>query len=291
MRNNPILRSLPNKTIKFMTLSTLLLSLSHLLLMCTSIPENQSLPNESVNQDYPHVELSKDLIKTARNKADYTSIKEQLAQVSPEVLAEELNSDQAKKAFWINVYNGFVQHLLMNNPELFEDRGAFFGEARVTIAGKKLSFDDIEHGIIRGSRVKWLLGLIKDPFAGKYERTFRVDKTDGRIHFALNCGAKSCPYVAAYDARFMDEQLDEIAGQFLNRTSTYKPDEEKVYVTSLFSWFRGDFGGKKGVKKNFLKKYNVIPKDADPDLEFDKYDWTLELGNYADLETGPKAAR
>lgn len=276
---------------KFMTYSTLFIGLSYTLLMCTSAPESVSASTKTTNQDYPHVELSEDLIRTARNKADYSAIKEQLAQVSPEVLAEELDSDQAKKAFWINVYNGFVQHLLADNPELFEDRGAFFGEPRVTIAGKELSFDDIEHGIIRGSRVKWLLGLIKDPFADRYERTFRVDKTDGRIHFALNCGAKSCPYVAAYDVRLMDEQLDEIAGQFLNRTSTYKPEEEKVYVTSLFSWFRGDFGGKKGIKKNFLKKYDVIPKDSDPDLEFDKYDWTLELGNYVDLETEAKGVR
>jgi hypothetical protein len=275
---------------KFMTFSTLLLALSYTFSMCTSGPESMA-PPPATNQDYPHVELSKDLVRAARNQADYAAIKERLAQVSPEVLAKELNNDQAKKAFWINVYNGFVQHILTDQPELFEDRGDFFGEPRVTIAGKELSFDDIEHGIIRGSRVKWLLGLIKDPFAGKYERTFRVDKTDGRIHFALNCGAKSCPYVAVYDARFMDEQLDEIARQFLNRTSTYAPDEEKVYVTSLFSWFRGDFGGKSGIRKDFLKKYDVIPEDADPSLEFDKYDWTLELGNFVDLETGPKVTR
>ena len=263
---------------------------SYTLLMCTSVPERPS-DNATADKDYPYVVLSQQLIQTAQHKTDYTSIKEKLATVSTEELAKELDSDEAKKAFWINVYNGFVQHLLMKNPELFEDRGAFFGEPRVTVAGKELSFDDIEHGIIRGSRVKWLLGLVKDPFAGEYERTFRVDKTDGRIHFALNCGAKSCPYVAIYDARYLDEQLDEIARQFLNRTSTYKPDEEAVYVTSLFSWFRGDFGGKNGIKDDFLKKYDVIPEDSDPDLEYDQYDWTLELGNYTELETGGLSER
>ena len=270
----------------------LFLTMSYSLLMCTSAQEGlPSSVNLSLTKEYPHVALSKELIKTAQEKTDYSSIKEQLATVSMEVLADELDTDEAKKAFWINVYNGFVQHILSQNPELFEDRSKFFGEPRVTIAGKELSFEDIEHGIIRGSRVKWLLGLVKDPFAGTYERTFRVDKTDGRIHFALNCGAKSCPYVAIYDARLMDQQLDEIAGQFLNRTSTYKPDEDKVYVTSLFSWFRGDFGGKKGIKEDFLQKYNVIPQGANPTLEYDTYDWTLDLGNYVELETGAKAAR
>ena len=274
-----------------MQLLSLVLTLSYSLLMCTSAQESPSSSSTHPNKEYPHVELSKELIRTAQNKADYAAIKEKLAQVPREALAKELDNDQAKKAFWINVYNGFVQHILMDNPELFEDRGAFFSEPRVTIAGKALSFDDIEHGIIRGSRVKWLLGLIKDPFAGKYERTFRVDKTDGRIHFALNCGAKSCPYVATYDANYMDAQLDEIARQFLNRTSTYQSNEEKVYVTSLFSWFRGDFGGKNGIKDDFLKKYDVIPEDADPDLEYKEYDWTLELGNYTTLETGAKAMK
>ena len=270
----------------------LLFTISYSLLMCTPAQEGPTTPaSSSPTKEYPHVELSKELIKTAQEKADYTSVKEKLANVSMDVLAEELDSDEAKKAFWINVYNGFVQHILAKNPELFEDRGKFFGEPRMTIAGKELSFEEIEHGIIRGSRVKWLLGLVKDPFAGKYERTFRVDKTDGRIHFALNCGAKSCPYVAIYDARSMNEQLDEIAGQFLNRTSTYKPDEDKVYVTSLFSWFRGDFGGRKGVKEDFLKRYDVIPQEADPDLEYDTYDWTLELGNYVELTTGAKALK
>ena len=272
-----------------MQLFTSILIASYSLLACTSAHSDFS--SADPNREYPYVGLSKQLVQTARNNKDHSAIKEKLANVPMDTLAAELDSDEAKKAFWINVYNGFVQHILTENPELFEDRGKFFGEPRVTIAGKELSFDDIEHGIIRGSRVKWLLGLIKDPFAGEYEKTFRVDKTDGRIHFALNCGAKSCPYVAVYDAKYMDEQLDEIARQFLNRTSTYEPQDEEVHVTSLFSWFRGDFGGKSGIKDDFLKKYDVIPADADPDLEFKPYDWTLELGNYTDLNAGAEARK
>ncbi|MEO0332726.1 MAG: DUF547 domain-containing protein, partial [Bacteroidota bacterium] len=115
-------------------------------------------------------------------------------------------------------------------------------------------------------------------------------KADGRIHFALNCGAKSCPYIAVYDAIYMDEQLDEIAHQFLNRTSTYEPENEEVYVTSLFSWFRGDFGGKSGIR-DYLRKYEVIPQEADPSLSFETYDWTLELGNYTDLSAGKTVSK
>jgi len=55
-----------------------------------------------------------------------------------------------------------------------------------------------------------------------------------------------------------------------------------VKVNTLMSWFRGDFGGKAGAVE-MLKKYNVIPQDADPSVSFLEYDWTLELGNYTDI--------
>lgn len=254
--------------------------------MCSSIKSSSSAPHD---KDYTNVALSKELVRTAREGQDASEIMDQLATVSVEELSGELDSDEAKKAFWINVYNGYVQHILSRQPELFDDRGAFFKKEQIRVAGELLSLDDIEHGIIRGSKVKWLLGLISDPFADKYERTFRTDKADGRIHFALNCGAKSCPYIAIYDAPYMDEQLDEIARQYLNRSSTYKPDEEQVSVTSLFSWFRGDFGGKSGIR-DYLRKYDVIPEEASPELVFSDYDWTLELGNYTDLKTSGKTA-
>lgn len=251
-------------------------------MMHSSAKENKSAYTSQPDKEYPYVALSKDLVKAAKNNSSYEDIKQKLANVPPETLARELDTDAAKKAFWINVYNAYVQLILSENPELFKDRGSFFGDDKITIAGKKLSFDDIEHGMIRGSQVKWLLGFVQDPFAGDYEEALRVKNTDGRIHFALNCGAISCPEVAIYDAKVIDQQLDIAAKQYLQKSSTYKPEENKVYVTSLFSWFRGDFGGKDGIVE-FLKKYEVIPQDANPDLEFKDYDWTLDLGNYKEI--------
>lgn len=255
--------------------------------MCSSAQESLQASHQ---KEYPNVALSKELVRAAREGTDASEIMDKLATVSVEELSTELDSDEASKAFWINVYNGYVQNILTKRPELFEDRGAFFKKDQIRVAGELISLDKIEHGIIRGSKIKWLLGLVSNPFVDKYERTFRMSQADGRIHFALNCGAKSCPYIAIYDAPFMDEQLDEISRQFLNRNSTYSPEENRVNVTSLFSWFRGDFGGKSGIR-DYLKKYDVIPPDSKPSLSFDDYDWTLELGNYTDLSAGKTAAR
>ena len=53
---------------------------------------------------------------------------------------------------------------------------------------------------------------------------------------------------------------------------------ETVVVSKIFSWFRADFGGKKGIK-SLLLKHEII-KNLSYKLEFDDYDWKLELKKY-----------
>ena len=229
------------------------------------------------------VDWSIKLLEAARYQHDAAPIYKKLANISLDVLDQQLSNDDLKKTFWINIYNAVVQLELTQNASLFDNRGRFFSTERVTIAGKELSLDDIEHGIIRGSRSKLTLGLTKKLMVPDYERKLRTKKRDGRIHFALNCGAKSCPPVATYHPDRIEEQLKESTQKFLMESSTYLKDENKVQVTTLFSWFRGDFGGLQGVVKNYLIPYHIIPEGSDPKLEFAKYDWTLSLGNYIDL--------
>jgi len=228
------------------------------------------------------LQLAEDLLKAARYEQTADEIKTDLANLDFDYLHKALNTDEKKLAFWINIYNAHVQLFLTEKPELFEDRGEFFSSPKMPIAGKTLSFDDIEHGIIRRSQSKLTLGLIPKLFVNKYERKMRTQERDGRIHFALNCGAKSCPPVAIYEANRINEQLDISSKRFLENSSTYKEEENKAYVTALFSWFRGDFGGLDGVK-DYLRRYEIIEENEDPSLSFKDYDWTLYLGNYIDL--------
>lgn len=228
------------------------------------------------------LQLAENLLKAARYEKPADEIKADLANLDFSYLHKTLDTDKKKLAFWINIYNAYVQLFLAEKPELFEDRGAFFSSPRIPIAGKTLSFDDIEHGIIRRSQSKLTLGLIPKLFVNKYERKMRTNERDGRIHFALNCGAKSCPPVAIYEVERINEQLDASSKKFLEGSTTYKEEENKAYVTALFSWFRGDFGGLDGVK-DYLRRYDIIEKDVNPSLSFEAYDWTLYLGNYLDL--------
>ncbi len=230
----------------------------------------------------PYSDLSMTLIDAARNDKPYDDLLEKLVNVNEDVLAKELKTDDQKKAFWMNIYNAHIQFFLKKNPDFYKGRNAFFHDEMITVAGKKLSFDDIEHGIIRRSKSKLSLGFLPSLRVDAYEKKFRTKKVDGRVHFALNCGAKSCPAVAAYDYKKLDEQMDASTKIHLQGTTTYDKETNTANITRLFSWFRGDFGNKKKVIK-FLKKYEAIPNDITPSINYNVYDWTLWIDNYIDL--------
>lgn len=228
-------------------------------------------------------QLSEELITHLKDNQPVESILETIAEVNPKELEKQLDNDEKRKAFWINLYNGLVISKLSMNPALFEDRGKFFKNKQFMIAGKKISLDKIEHGIIRRSRKKLSLGYLKKWFPSKFEKRFWVDEIDGRIHYALNCGAKSCPPVRVYHADKMNEQLDQSAKNYLENKVEFKETEKEIYVPVLFSWFIGDFGGKKGIY-NFLVKYGILKelqKDT-YDIEYLDYDWTLDIDNFVE---------
>ncbi|MBK8705831.1 MAG: DUF547 domain-containing protein [Saprospiraceae bacterium] len=104
-------------------------------------------------------------------------------------------------AFWINVYNVFTIKLIADNYPLKSimnlDGGKTWDVERIKIGGELYSLNQIENEIIRPQ--------FKDP----------------RIHFALNCAAKSCPplYDKAYLPSQLDQQLDERTRSFVNSTN------------------------------------------------------------------------
>jgi hypothetical protein len=228
--------------------------------------------------DTNYGQISKDLLQNIMNDSSYEKEVNLLAESSLEELVNELESDQQKIAFWVNVYNAFIQISLTENPSLYKDKGTFFSEERIKIGGEILSFDDIEHGIIRKSKIKLSLGYLRKWFVSKWERKLRVDNIDWRIHFALNCGAKSCPPVAIYSAKNLNTEFDFITKEYLKEQTTYNKETKTAKSVALMSWFRGDFGGKSGTKK-ILFKYKITP-DKPKHLDFNSYDWTLFLGNY-----------
>ena len=227
------------------------------------------------------IKLSQDFLIALQDKKPTDEYKKVLAEIDVNDLAEQLDTDPKRFAFWINIYNAYIMDVLKDAPEKYGDRGEFFKSKQLMIAGKAVSFDDLEHGIIRSSTVKLSWGYIPNLFASMWERKLNTDKKDYRIHFALNCGAKSCPPVAIYDDKTINEDLEKISKQYLDNKSKFLESENKVITTPLMSWFRGDFGGKSGTKE-ILKKFEITPS-TDVELAFDDYDWTLYLFNFTEI--------
>jgi Protein of unknown function, DUF547 len=225
-----------------------------------------------------YLATAEEMLTAIKNKEDMTIFRKTFELANEDQLAVQLGNDEQKIAFWVNIYNAYIQDILSKNPEKYNDRGIFFKSKQIHIAGRLLSFADIEHGILRRSQHEFFLGYLTRPFVSEFEKKFRVNKRDYRIHFALNCGAKSCPPVAIYEWTRLSDQLDKSTKVYLTKFTELKEKEKTAYVTSLFSWFRGDFGGLDGIR-NILLKLDLIP-DKDTRLKTASYDWTLDLGNF-----------
>lgn len=223
------------------------------------------------------IELAEDLFSNIKLGYDYQEYKVALANMSYDSLLIELDNDQKKTAFWVNVYNSFAQ-IQLSEASTPVSKYAFFRKEFIQVAGKSFSLNRIEHGILRHSKIVWARGISK-PFPAQYEKDLRVDNPDYRIHFALNAGAVSAPPIYYYEVENLDEQLHQAEEGFINTTTTYNESENTVEVSKIFGWYRKDFGGKSGIL-GLLKKYNKVPADKEPKLVFRKYDWTTKPKQY-----------
>jgi hypothetical protein len=159
------------------------------------------------------------------------------------------------------------------------ERPFFFMRVSYRIGGFRLSLDDIEHGVLRANARRPLPPL--RPFDRLDPRgALALDAVDPRIHFALNCGAQSCPPVGIYRAQAIDQQLDLAARNFINQTVALD-DAGRVTCSRIFRWFRDDFEAAGGLVPFLLRYLEDGPArtalaTASPRLRWTTYHWTLE---------------
>lgn len=210
-----------------------------------------------------------------KSKNDFTEIIKVLSSISKAELTDSLADDNSKKAFWFNIFNAFNIILLEDSGKMLEQRISrknHFTNKAISIAGEHLSLDDIEHGMIRKSKIWWSKGYLNKLMVSSFEKQLRVKTMDPRIHFALNCGAESCPAIRFYSDKNIEEQLELATVEFLSSDLIYLPERDLVKISSLFNWYSGDFGGKKGILK-FLEKYGYIPENTKPKIIYNEYSW------------------
>lgn len=173
---------------------------------------------------------------------------------------ESLVTDHQKNAFWINVYNGLTNYIILKEPikKQMKEVEGIFRKKIVTINGIPFSLDDIEHGILRRNARK---KLPKDhPIL-----PLMVTQLDYRIHFALNCGATSCPAIAFYTADNIDAELAMAEKAFVDASFLVDDVAKTICCSEIFKWYREDFGGR------FLDDVRY----AEYGIDFMEYNWNV----------------
>ncbi len=166
---------------------------------------------------------------------------------------DEQWSREAQMAYWINAYNAFTLQLVANNYPAKSimrfDAGKTWDVRRITLQGKKYSLNEIENQILRP----------------KFN--------DARVHFALNCAAKSCPplYNRAFTSENLHAVLDQRTRLFINNPRFNSLGKKSVRVSKIFDWYKADFGD----LRKFLNQYADKPVSAKAAITFNEYDWDL----------------
>lgn len=208
-----------------------------------------------------------------------------IAEATTSDLSQIRTNRRSGLAFWLNSYNAAAQILLESCLELFDSRLQFFRTPVLTVAGVELSLDDIEHGILRGGRSKYGLGYIPRLARTGLGADYQLE-LDPRIHFALNCGAASCPAILSYDPMTVDKALNDATKIHLDQTVEYNADRNRVRLPRICLWFISDFGGRSGIR-NLLYDFEQVPPGSSPSLRFNSYDWTKVPRRFMDRPSDP----
>jgi hypothetical protein len=173
-------------------------------------------------------------------------------------------SGKEQFAFYANAYNAWTIKLILTKyPDItsIKELGIFntgpWKKKVVRLRGETVSLDHIEHDILRPR--------FKDP----------------RVHFAINCAAKSCPPLGSepFLAEKLDQQLDDVTRSFINNPQSYRLEGRNLHVSRIFKWFSEDFN--EDALSFFIKyangelKKKLEPQPEKINIKYLAYDWSL----------------
>lgn len=230
-------------------------------------------------EDIDAIKLSQNILMAMREEGlDQQASIDAIANYPINSLKRDLNSEANRLVFWINLYNAFNLYWMRKVPAntIKSKKNHFFGK-RIKVAGHVLSLNDIEHGILRKSKAWWGRGYVSKWFPSQFEKLFRVENLDPRVHFALNCGANGCPPIRYYAPENLNESL-ELASLGFMQTEVHDL-ETNVEVSQIFWMYKGDFGGRKGIRAIVLKYRPELSMKMDK-FKFFPYDHTENLENF-----------
>ena len=127
-------------------------------------------------------------------------------------------------AYWFNLYNAETVNVILDNYPVKSIRKINlkgpWDEPLLTVNGKKMSLNNIEHD------------------------TIRANYDEPRIHFAFNCASIGCPNLkmTAWEASTMDADLTKATQEYVASPRGVTVKDGKIIAAGIFDWYKEDFG-------------------------------------------------
>jgi hypothetical protein len=195
-----------------------------------------------------------------KGKVTYKSIKDNPAALNQllamaKSISVSKNNVAEYQAFWINGYNllvidGIIKNYPIKSPL---DKPGFFDKNKNEIGGTSITLNDIENKLLRKNFPK-----------------------EARFHFVLVCGGLGCPPIIneAYTPYKLHEQLEQQTKLALNDPKFIQVNKNKVKISQIFEWYKGDFE-QDGKVTDFINKYKSEKLPEKVKVSYYPYDWTL----------------
>jgi len=97
---------------------------------------------------------------------------------------------------------------------------------------------------------------------------------EGRIHFAINCAAKSCPplWNRAFNSDNVQSMLTQRAREFINNPKYNTIKKRSAELSKIFEWYAKDFGNDIIA---YINKYSAVQMIGSAKVSYREYDWAL----------------
>ena len=191
------------------------------------------------------------------DKAALDSYIDRLGAVNPASL-----SPKEQIAHYANIYNAVTVQVIVDNYPVSSIRklGPLstgpWKKKLLKINGQPSSLNDVEHEILRKQ------------FPSPY------------VHYMVNCASVGCPNLldSAWEASTLEQKRQQAAAAYINSPRGVQITPKGLKISSIFKWFKEDFGGKDGTLKH-IRQYAgpqlAAAIDNGAKIVDYGYDWSL----------------
>ncbi|MCZ6834920.1 MAG: DUF547 domain-containing protein [Planctomycetota bacterium] len=192
-----------------------------------------------------------------------------VARFGPATTPGRFATPEDRLAYHLNVYNA-----IMLRRWLDAGAGRSGGDSNAKVHKAWFFFD------------LWLVDGKRISLDALEQRIIRPTYQEPRIHFALVCGAMSCPSLLdePFVGERLDDQLESLGNRWLKEPDGLHVDEDGVvWMSSIFQWYLDDFeamGELAGVIDRFLddedsRRSAALDAAQNGRIQFLPYDWSI----------------